>query len=162
MAGENDVRGVLFCLYRVGTVLMERRDNIGDWGLQWWFPAGKMGSGETPEEAMFREMREELSVEPVFYFRLPDVERPGGGVPYQMAPYTVTIWSGSVPVAVNDTRAQLGWVPVNVVLESPVPFIRDLMRAMLEDRHDLEPFGDRRVGIDRRIPDDTPQQGGNT
>ncbi len=50
-------------LERNGTVLICQRKR-GDWGeLKWEFPGGKVDAGETPRQALDRELREELGIE---------------------------------------------------------------------------------------------------
>ncbi len=55
-------RVVAAIVWRDGRVLMTRRPPGGPLGLFWEFPGGKVEPGETPEEALVRELREELGV----------------------------------------------------------------------------------------------------
>lgn len=47
-----------------GRVLMSQRPDGKDHARQWEFPGGKLERGETPEDAIVRELREELGIEP--------------------------------------------------------------------------------------------------
>ena len=49
-------------LRREGRVLLSRRIRGADVG-RWEFPGGKLERGETPEQALRRELREELGIE---------------------------------------------------------------------------------------------------
>jgi len=45
-----------------GRVLACQRNAKGEFPLKWEFPGGKIQSGETPESALKRELREELGI----------------------------------------------------------------------------------------------------
>ena len=50
-------------IVREGRVLACQRSRSGKFPLKWEFPGGKVQSDESPEAALTRELREELSVE---------------------------------------------------------------------------------------------------
>ena len=49
-------------IHKDGRIFATQR-GYGDWKDWWEFPGGKIEAGETPEEALKREIREELSTE---------------------------------------------------------------------------------------------------
>ncbi|HEC61323.1 MAG TPA: (deoxy)nucleoside triphosphate pyrophosphohydrolase, partial [bacterium] len=48
---------------RKGKILLARRKPGKPMGSKWEFPGGKIGPGESPEECLERELKEEFSVE---------------------------------------------------------------------------------------------------
>ena len=54
---------VVAAIIRKGDKMFATQRGYGEWKDWWEFPGGKMESGETPEEALEREIREELSAE---------------------------------------------------------------------------------------------------
>ena len=54
---------VVAAVIRKGNRIFATARGYGDFKGQWEFPGGKIESGESPEEALQREIREELSIE---------------------------------------------------------------------------------------------------
>ncbi len=54
---------VVAAVIRKGDKIFATQRGYGEWQDWWEFPGGKMEVGETPEEALKREIREELSAE---------------------------------------------------------------------------------------------------
>lgn len=54
---------VVAAIIRKGDKIFATQRGYGDWKDWWEFPGGKMEPGETPREALAREIREELNTE---------------------------------------------------------------------------------------------------
>ena len=54
---------VVAAIIRKGEKIFATQRGYGEWKDWWEFPGGKMEVGETPEEALVREIHEELSAE---------------------------------------------------------------------------------------------------
>ena len=54
---------VVAAIIRKGDKIFATQRGYGEWKDWWEFPGGKMEAGETAEEALVREIREELSAE---------------------------------------------------------------------------------------------------
>ncbi len=54
---------VVAAIIRKGDKIFATQRGYGEWKDWWEFPGGKMEAGETQEEALVREIREELSAE---------------------------------------------------------------------------------------------------
>ena len=54
---------VVAAIIRKGDKIFATQRGYGEWQDWWEFPGGKMEAGETPEEALKREINEELSAE---------------------------------------------------------------------------------------------------
>ena len=68
-------------------VLVVQRGELTDHPMKWEFPGGKQVPGETEEECIIREIREELSIEIVICDRLPQVEHDYGNKKIRLIPF---------------------------------------------------------------------------
>ena len=63
MKNENQIEVSAALIFRGGKILVAQRHAQSHLGGLWEFPGGKREPGETPEECVAREIREELGVE---------------------------------------------------------------------------------------------------
>ena len=118
---------------RAGTVFAARRNPERSAGGLWEFPGGKVEANETPEQALTREIKEELGVE-VSIGNLVDTSLSNvAGLTIELACYLATL-EGPEPISSTDHDA-LTWVPIDE-LESlewapgDVPIIKRLPRLL--------------------------------
>jgi len=131
-AAEPD--GICFVLVRDGHVLLEQcpRKRVVLGVGEWFVPGGKVEPGETGDEALHREIMEELGIRIIAGQALPLIE--GSAIPptekgvFIMRPYAVTEWDGEVPAQTYDhDGVPLRWTPIAEALQSPVPQVRAMV-----------------------------------
>jgi len=91
------------------TVFACRRSPDRSSGGKWEFPGGKVESGESPEQALARELHEELGAEVVVGSLLDRSVVTVGGLRIDLACYDV-VFQGAPPVVSTD-HDLLRWIP---------------------------------------------------
>ena len=115
---------VLICQRKAGTAM----------GLQWEFPGGKIEPGETPEQALRRELEEELGIEASVGPYIAEVlhnYRNGGSIHLRF--FAVHRFEGELQNRVfEDMRwAELRDLPAYNFLAADRKFIRDLAHGKI-------------------------------
>ena len=101
-------------LLRNGAVLLARRSaGRQAYPNRWSFPGGHVEAGESLDDALIRELREEIGVTPLSFEQIAAIEEPdvqaNGEATYRM--FAVTSWSGGEPHALGKSiRSSAGSV----------------------------------------------------
>lgn len=97
-----------------GKVLVAQRPAGKHLGGQWEFPGGKVEAGETPAEALQREIREELACAIVVGQALPPRTHDYDRVRIELMPFLCGLAAGSPPPSAQE-HAALAWVPADAL-----------------------------------------------
>ena len=101
-----------------GSLLLCQRPPGKSYALEWEFPGGKVEPGERPEQALVRELQEELGIETVLGPLLHEkVSFYADGGNFAVAYYLVESWSGDIT---NRVFADLHWVRPERLPEYPI------------------------------------------
>lgn len=92
-----------------GRLLVAQRPPHKHLGLKWEFAGGKVESGETPEAALVREIREELGCDVVPGRALPRFTFDYGSVHIEMIPFVCAL-SPTSPVPHPHEHVAIRWV----------------------------------------------------
>lgn len=98
-------------IQRDGRVLVAQRPPTKHYPLQWEFPGGKVEPGESPEEALRREIREELGVEIDVVGLIDRVHHDyGGGHDYDLLFFECRVRAGEPVAQPGQGVHRLEWV----------------------------------------------------
>lgn len=120
-AVHKTIRVVAAVIVRDGLVFATQR-GYGEWKDWWEFPGGKMEPGEAPDEALRREIREELATEIEVGELLTTVEYDYPEFHLTMHCYLCSVLSGSLSLLEHedarwlamDELDSLHWLPADV------------------------------------------------
>lgn len=100
----------------------------GDWEGYWEFPGGKVEPGETPEDALTREIREELATEIRVERYVTTIEWDYPAFHLSMRCYLCSVLSGSLTLLEHEAAAWLDrdhlhdvkWLPADETIISDI------------------------------------------
>ncbi|MFF8591092.1 (deoxy)nucleoside triphosphate pyrophosphohydrolase [Streptomyces sp. NPDC015220] len=125
-----------------GRLLAARRSAPPELAGRWELPGGKVEPGERPEDALVRELREELGVEAEVAERVPGSWplRP----PYELRVWTARLRPGSAAPKPLQDHDELRWLtPAEIWtvpwLDQDVPAVRSVLPHLAETRRPASP-----------------------
>jgi len=113
-------------------VLIARRPEGKPMAGLWEFPGGKVGPGETPEEALIRELNEELGIDVTENCLAPFAfaSHPYESFHLLMPLFVCRVWDGTVT---SREGQAFKWVRPDRLSEYEMPPADEPLRAMLRD-----------------------------
>jgi 8-oxo-dGTP diphosphatase len=115
-----------------GEILVGQRRRFDRHSLKWEFPGGKVESGETPQQALARELQEELTIGAKIGCELARYEHDyASGSRIHLLFFAVTEFEGNPEARVFE---QICWTPLEGLpsldfLEGDIDFVRRLARG---------------------------------
>ncbi len=114
MKSRKRIKVVCAIIERGDTVLAARRKTGDSNGGLWEFPGGKIKGAETPQEALHREIIEELGVRITILRQLPAINWDYPDKSIELFPFVCTIADDSVPLPLD--HEQIGFFIVKEAL----------------------------------------------
>jgi 8-oxo-dGTP diphosphatase len=129
---QKTTRVAVGILKKEDNILMCQRKKGGRYELKWEFPGGKLETGETIEQCLVRELREELAIEAIS-IRIIETQSAfyeDGGI-FEVTYCDVGTYQGDLT---NNVFEQFRWVPISElpqfdILEGNKAFVAKLVTA---------------------------------
>ena len=120
-------------LHQSGKILVTQRSASMPLPLKWEFPGGKVEPGETPEESLIREIKEELDLNIKITGCLTPNTHSYAQSTIRLIPFICKIASGTI---ILKEHAAYRWLNNNEIqqldwAEADVPIVKELLREYL-------------------------------
>ena len=134
MQTQNSTIEVVAAVIRDGDRIFATQRGYGDFKDMWEFPGGKIEPGETPEEALRREIREELSADISVDRFICTVEHDYPTFHLTMHTYLCQVVHGQLQLLEHEAAKWLDiahidtvdWLPADLKV---LPWLKDLLQA---------------------------------
>lgn len=126
------IRVTCAIIVRDAKVLAAQRSERMSHPLKWEFPGGKLHEGESPEECLIREIREELGIEVRPIASLPSSIHHYDHISVELLPFVCKILQGAI--VLHEHRSVRWLKPVELVAldwaEADVPVVHAFLRVL--------------------------------
>ena len=133
MSGQKHIQVAAAVIRQGACFLAAQRPLDGPYGGQWEFPGGKLEAGENPQDALVRELKEELNIVPLDFKHAFDLDHVYPEFKVTLHVFAVTSFSGHLAALDDQTLAWLLPVEAGALpfLAADVPIVDKLARGEL-------------------------------
>jgi 8-oxo-dGTP diphosphatase len=111
-------------------ILVEKRFLKGYLEEQLLIPGGTVRENETSEEALKREVLEELGITVLEYELLPSDKQILGLKNQHLIPFYITKWQGDFPRIILDKGNKIEWLEIDEVIKTPFQPTKKVVEAL--------------------------------
>lgn len=133
MSGQKHIQVAAAVIRQGSYFLAAQRPLDGPYGGQWEFPGGKLEAGESPQDALVRELKEELNIAPLDFRHAFDLDHVYPEFKVTLHVFVITAYSGHL--AALDDQALAWLLPTEAgglpFLAADVPIVGKLARGEL-------------------------------
>lgn len=129
MKEKSTTQVVIFILTKGKEILIEKRQIKNFPNLQYLIPGGEVEESESLEQALKREIMEELGITVFNHIPLP-APKIRGLNNQLLVPFLITRWEGDLPNFTLDKKDPLVWLTIDEVLQTKVEPTKKIVKAL--------------------------------